>query len=295
MFVNNVFDQTENQEVDCSCNQVGCRVVEMLLPFANETVLSRYMKSIGEDLRRLCSDRFASHVIEALLTETCRRSLITDGIGEESRQKYMAFTVKISRFLLNNLEDYMWDTYGNHIVRSVLSNLGNLPREPTTKKETNVINVKQPIEIPEEYKEIIKEYAERLLTWPQFKDLPFTEITSGFMQTLLRALKTLYPKLLKKYLKRLLEESFILNDNSNTVDESNFKVDKNTNIPQVFTSKPAVMLLEMALQVAKRKMFTQIYAKCFKGNLVNLAKLRAANFAVQKLLNHCEEKVEVTI
>lgn len=271
--MNAAFDETKDNELNCICNQVGCRVVEQLLPLASGEVLVRFMNAVSSDIRRLCSDRFASHVIEALLAQTCSRSLLEQAEGEGLKTAYFEFTLKVSRFLLNNLEDYLWDTYGNHIGRSVLTNLSQLDREDTVSTET----------IPDEYKEVVKDYAERLIVWPQFKEMPTAELTSGFLQVLLRALKRLYPKLLKKYLKKLLEESFL---DGETKDDTN-------KLPIVFMCKPAMMLLEAAIQVARSKMFTQIYAKCFVGKLVKLAKMRSTNFTVQKLLNHCEEKVEV--
>lgn len=224
------------------------------------------MNAISADIRRLCSDRFASHVIEALLTQACNRSL--------QNEEFKNFVLKVSKFLLNNLEDYLWDTYGNHICRSVLINLSQLEKD---------ISIEQ---IPDEYKEIVKDYGERLIVWPQFKEFPSSEITSAFLQVLLKALKRLHPKLLKKYLKKLLEDCFL--------DPEADETEKSNKLPIVFMSKPAMMLLETALQVARSKMFTQIYAKCFVGKLVELAKMRSTNFTVQKLLTHCEEKVEVT-
>lgn len=257
--------------MNCICNQVGCRVVEQLLPLSNDRVLLRYVNAISSDIRRLCSDRFASHVIEALLTQACARYLKAE-CEEEDRNAYFEFVMKVSKFLLNNLEDYLWDTYGNHIGRSVLTNLSQIQEDSKTSKEG----------IPDEFKEVVKDYAERLILWPQFKELPYTEITSAFLQTLLKALKQIDRKLLKQYLKQLLELCFL---------DSNVEIETDK-LPPVFMSKPAMMLLETALQVAKSKMFTQYYAKCFVGHLEKLAKTRSTNFTVQKLLNHCEEKVE---
>lgn len=197
-----------------------------------------------------------------------------DEADAEVKKACFEFTIKISRFLLNNLEDYMWDTYANHIGRSVISNLSQLDNAESISIET----------IPDEYKEIVKDFGERLILWPQFKDMPTEEITSGFFQVLLRALKRLHPKLLKKYLKKLLDECFVGAD---------AKEENSNKLPIVFMSKPAMMLLETALQVATAKMFTQIYAMCFVGHLVKLATMRSTNFTVQKLLSHCEEKVEV--
>lgn len=276
--MNNVFEQTENSELDCCCNQVGCRVVEMLLPFANDSVLLRFMEKMGSELRRLCCDRFASHVLEALVKEGCRRSYIGDA---EMREKMKGFVLKISKFMLNNLEDFIWDTYANFIMRAILLSLANLSEENNAKSESK----EQPVvEVAEEFSEIIDDYGERMISWPQFKDLPYSEMTSAFLQTLLKALQKCSPKLLKKYLKKLLEECFLVKNDSNTEAQ---------NLPEVFMSKPALMLMETALQVADTKMFSKIYTKCFANNLLTLAKLRSTNFAVQKLLTQCQDKAEV--
>lgn len=259
----------------------------MLLPFANDASLLHYIEIIGNDLRRLCGDRFASHVVESLITESCKRSLIED-YESETKSKYKDFTIKVAKFLLNNLEDYIWDTYGNHILRTVIRSLSNLPKEDDS-KNTNNITKKEPVTavVPDEYAELVKDYGERLIAWPQFKDLPYEELTSGFLQIMLKALKEMHPKLLKKYLKKLLDDSF-------AVQREGDEAEKSGKLPDVFSSKPAMMLLERSLQVASSKLYTQLYCKCFTGNLATLAKTRNTNFAVQKLISNCNEKVEVS-
>lgn len=237
------------------------------------------MEVIGGDLRKLCSDRFASHVIEALVKEAAARSLKQD--DKDVSDKYSSFLLKVSKFLLNNLEDYVSDTYGNHILRMVLTSLAQLPKE--TNNYNNVQLTDMELNMPLEYSGIIEDYGERLLTWPQFRDLVYSELTSGFLQVLLRALERTHPKLLKKYLNKLLTECFLCDTEEGA----------ERKLADAFFSKSAIMLLETAIQVAKSKMYTQIYAKCFVGNLSKLALMRSTNFAVQKLLNFCVEKSEV--
>lgn len=281
-----MFQQTESEEVKCSCNQVGCRVVEMLLPFANDLVVERYMEAFSEELRPLCADRFASHVLEALLGECCKRSLDKDK-EDDIKEKFKGYTLKISKFLLNNLEDYVWDVYGNHIIRSVFRNFAQLPSEDVKQaKKKNSQDVKtESIEIPHYYAEILQEYSERLLTWPQFKELPYSELTSALLQILLRALSECDKKTLKKYIKKILDECFCKDS----------EPDRYTQCLEIFMSKPATMLLETMMEIASPKHYTQIYAKCLKGNIRDLAERQSTNFAVQKLLTFCKEKVDVLI
>ncbi|KRT82158.1 hypothetical protein AMK59_3741, partial [Oryctes borbonicus] len=140
-------------------------------------------------------------------------------------------------------------------------------------------------DIPSDYVEILKDYSERLISWPQFKDLAYTEITSGMLQILLKALLKIDMKMLKQYIKRILDESFCTNNDIESAEHSG-------KLPDVFMSKPAIMLFETMIETAIPKHYTQIYAKCFKGRIRALAILKSTNFAVQKLLMHCKEKVE---
>lgn len=282
-----MFEQTKDNEINCCCNQVGCRVIETLLPFANDETFKRYMQLLGEDLRPLSSDRFATHVLEAMVKISCERSLTAK--DDESKSLYKNFTIKVSKFLLNNLEDFVWDTYGNHVMRTVIRSLANLPSEEQNNQKNNkkvaTVTVKEELELDDEYKEIVNDYAERLITWPQFKDLAYSEISSGFLQVILKALAQMNDSLLKKYLKKLIDESFFPDNKEDTQEEK---------LSDVFLSNPCMMLLETALQVAKSKMYTQIYAKGFSGKLHKLAVLRTTNFAVQKLLTYVAEKIEVS-
>lgn len=50
--------------------------------------------------------------------------------------------------------------------------------------------------------------------------------------------------------------------------------------------------METLLQLAGPKLFTHIYLQLFAGRLIELSTMKSANFAVQKLLDFCQEKSE---
>ncbi|CAH1114583.1 unnamed protein product [Psylliodes chrysocephalus] len=277
IFANNVFDQTDKQEVNCCCNQVGCRVVEMLLPFAHDDVVKRFISVFSEEIRPLSSDRFASHVLESLVIQSCKRALM-EKTNEDMKIYYKNFAIKVSKFLLNNLEDYIWDNYGNHVMRTCLTNLIQLPSGKTIK---NNIEQEIKIEIPDDFVEIVKEYGQRLISWPQFDQLCKSDLTSGFLQELMKCLKNVDSKLLKAYIKKLIKDVFT---NSNS-DNSNL-------LPPAFGSQSVIVLIEISLQLSSSKMFTKLYTSCFTGNLVKLSTTRMTNYAVQRLIQYCTVKEE---
>ncbi|KAF9411208.1 hypothetical protein HW555_009922 [Spodoptera exigua] len=343
--VNNVLERTKGEEQNVVGNQLGCRVVELLLPFASPEDLERYMEVLSPDLRRLCSDNFTSHVVETLLRAACERATEhlqtsedqTSDSEEEApkkkkpklepktEKKYTEdhikkcyeFTIKISKYALNNLEDFVWDQYANHILRSVLKCLSGITLLPGEKPKVNIF--KDTVDdgkgipphtgkmvyknVPDEFKEIVKEFVHRLTSWPQFKDLPYQNITSGLVQVLLYAIKNVDKNATKDLLRKLLDESFAPEDWVNNgeddkkeVKDSNGVVVDTSNLPPVFESEPAVRqvkMLEAALFVSKKKTYTQIYARCFINRLGQLASMPMLNYTVQRLIDNCEVKEEV--
>lgn len=125
------------------------------------------MDVLSPELRKLCSDNFTSHVVEALLKVACHRAtehLQTEDdhqdasdtedevpkkkvkldkakgskYSEDHVQKCHEFTVKICKYALNNLEDFVWDAYANHILRSALKCLSGISLLPGEKPKLNL-------------------------------------------------------------------------------------------------------------------------------------------------------------
>lgn len=66
-FVDNVFKQLNGNEVNYCSNQVVSRVVDDLLPQASDMTVFNLIEHFEKDLRPICSDQFASHVLQQLL------------------------------------------------------------------------------------------------------------------------------------------------------------------------------------------------------------------------------------
>ncbi|CAG4968955.1 unnamed protein product [Colias eurytheme] len=323
--VKNVLERTKGEELNVVGNQLGCRLVELLLPYASAEDLERFFEVLSPELRKLCSDNFSSHVVETLLRVSCVRAtehLQTEdeptAKKQKTEEKYTEehitacreFTLKICKYALNNLEDFVWDQYANHILRSALKCLSGITLLPGEKPKVNLfketVQDKKGIPphltdmtykvVPDDFKEIVTEFANRLSSWPQFKDMPYQNLTSGLLQVLLYAVKNVDKKLTKSLVGKLLDESFAPDGwvGEGTDDK---KEDKNDSVeasplPPVFESESAVRLLEAALFVVKKKTYTQIYARCFINRLGQLAAMPMLNFTVQRLIDNCHIKEE---
>lgn len=281
--------QTENEEVNYSRNQIGSRVIDTLMPVANNEILTRYYSAFDNDLRPILSDRFATHVIRVLLKIAVHK-VYEPEIDDEFKETSKKFALKISKFLLNNLEDYVWDTYANHIIRDVLHTFSGVFDYPgqTQKLYTNI-----PVEaiLPEFY-EVVIEFATRLTKWPQFHELPYNCVTSGLMSTLISSLAVIKPKLIKHMMKYLIESSFLGDEYVKKLQGREYVGGENL-VPQVFTSECAVPVLETALTHVKPKIYTLLLEKLFVGHLGKIVTEKYGNFAVQRLIEFCTDKSEV--
>lgn len=338
---NNVFEQTVDKEIHISSNQIACTILEHLMPYVDAETLERFHKTFAENFRPICSDKFSSHILEKLIEVSFLRSvgqLNNDNEADEShskskrprvdlvpnekdfnliqpisdthRQNCTDFVVKSSKFLLNNLEDFVWDPYACHIIRTSLLSLAGIfvfkSKDfiaPNQQRHTTTADKEKPLNVPEDWKEIIKEYAERLQAWPQFADFPYDELSSGLLQSLCIALQHSDKSALKHIGKKILNESFIVepasvaedvkdHDDKDDVKDEIVEGENRikTNLPKVFTTEPSIRLLETLLVSAGPKLLTQIYAKLFASRLIELSDMRSANFAVQKLLEHIKVK-----
>ena len=64
----------------CAGNQLGSRVVELLLPSAEAETLAKFRAALASDLRLVCLDPFMSHVLEKLLIlQADMRAMFDDG------------------------------------------------------------------------------------------------------------------------------------------------------------------------------------------------------------------------
>ncbi|CAH2229368.1 jg21775 [Pararge aegeria aegeria] len=301
--VNNVLERTKGEELNIVGNQLGCRLIELLLPYASPEDLERYMDTLSPDLRRLCSDNFTSHIIETMLRVSCERATehlqildqLDDEVPKKKRKKDLS---KYTDEHITSCHEFTLKIWEKPKVNMFVEKVGNpsIPPHATEMKYKFV---------PDEYKEIVKEFANRLSAWPQFKDLPYKNITSALLQVLLYAVKNTDKNLTKTLIKRLLNESFAPDDWVPTTgdDEKKDKIDVDSeeskeekknegSLPPVFENESAVRLLEAALFVSKKKTYTQIYARCFINRLGQLATRKMLNFTVQRLIDNCHIKEE---
>ncbi|XP_013109042.2 nucleolar protein 9 [Stomoxys calcitrans] len=356
---NNVFEQTKDKEVYLASNQIVCKVLETLVGFVDATQLEAYFQAFADSFRPICSDRFASHVLQKMVEIAFLRSVQKDQLKkakseeneeeeekddeppsskkpklnkdvlseerynldteflEEHKQNCANFVLRVGKFMLNNLEDFVWDHCANHIMRTCILCLSGIHvvKVAFEKGGADMAKNRKVYVVSEEFKEIAKEFAQRLEMWPQFCDFPYQEHSSALMGVLCIALKVIDKNMLKHFGKKILMEALlkaeetgdeekekkieISDEETEEEPKEGIKGNKEsqessevaqTKLPKVFQYQCSVILLETLLTVAGPKLLTQLYAMLFANKMALLAKEPSSNFAVQRLLQNIKEK-----
>nr|XP_018913884.1 PREDICTED: nucleolar protein 9 [Bemisia tabaci] len=304
-FVNNFLEEIKDHEIEYSKNQIGSRLIEALLPDAAPENLKTFAEAFMESLRPICCDEFASHVLEALLRTASSRSKLVQNANDKEEpdmqiwdEYFQNLVSKISKFMLNNLEDFVWDKFANHVLRTVFISLVGGVDARSLKASCQATNQKSESILNVEHKMILKDFAKRLMMWPQLGDLPFEELTSGLLQILLLALhksaskstlKSILNALVDSYMKSSTNELLFANDTKEFESEKKMSF---VEIPSVFEYEPAVHLFEVMITVAPHKLYTQMFAKFCMNRIAALAMNKKTNFIIQKLLLSCQESAE---
>lgn len=286
IFVNNVYEQTIGHEIEYAQNQMGSRILDSLLKYANLETIQRLVTTFNPSLRLLSNDRFASHVLQKIVMICADRGnkriesnaeQNVDGIEvkESEVESYNSIVLKLSKYFINNIEEFVYDTYANHLLRTVIECLGGLIDKPESNdKKKMIFDVRRPV--IQEYKDLLSSTCNRLYKWPCFLEFGKDELTSGLLQSALYSLKDTFPTIVEEYVKKITNECF--------------KVGEDQQLSNIFNTESSIRLLEVCLSVGNPKSFNDIYEKYFSGNLKQLSLTQNTNFGVQKLFDHCTVK-----
>lgn len=271
-FADNILGETKGKEVDFARNQLASCVLERLVAYASFESVDSLIKAFSPSLRPMCSDKFASHVLEKTIVACCNRAI------EPENEKFAEIALKLIKYALNNLEEFVWDGYANYIARTCLECLGGLTDVPEQGKRTKP-KLESRKEMPEEFTELLTKTCLRVQKWPQFHEFGHEELTSGFLQSMLYSLKDVDNEVLTNIIQTITEKCF-----TKTGDED---------LSNVFASECPVRLLEVCLAVCGEPEFAAMNKKFFVGKLRRLALTKSTNFAVQKLLEFCPSKEQL--
>ncbi|KAK7072909.1 hypothetical protein SK128_011242 [Halocaridina rubra] len=287
-----------------ACNRYVSRVLEDVLQYVGASGVISLGQILGKDLRSVCLDSFASHILQRIMALSLQlvqktvnqkngeaidvadtdRELIT----EEERRELTSLLNKIGRFVYNNLDEFICDTYGSHIFRTVLEICSGVRIDDSIKSSRKgnsscavPVDASQILSIPLALQELLGEIAIRLQKIPELSDIITNESGSAAFQSAVFVLNGCGKEEGASLSKHILDNGFPAVKTHNT-EASKF--------PSVFHSNAAVRLLEVIIACSKSELLTRIYVDYFKGHILELVQDQYGNFAIQKLLLSWKEK-----
>lgn len=296
IYVHNVYQETVGHELEYAQNQVGSRVMDSLLKYVNLEIIQRLVKAFESSLRKLSSDRFASHVLQKIIlicADRGNRAPDTSTIKSEDNADvidvkydeikiYNDIVLKLSKYYINNMEEFVFDTYANHILRTVIECLAGLIQDADNKDDKKSIPClanRRPV--VQEYRDLLIQGCDRLQKWPQFLEFGQDEVTSGLIQCVLYSLKDVDSDLTSAIVKKITKKCF--------------KPGEDGKLSNIFNAECSIRLLEVCLMVSTPKSFKKLYKTFFAGNFKHLCLTQSTNFSIQKLLDYCTSKEELEV
>ncbi|KAL0102947.1 hypothetical protein PUN28_018330 [Cardiocondyla obscurior] len=300
MLMQNVYGEISGHEIECACNRIGSLVIDRMLNYVNLETIQNLVQTFETSLRRLVSERFASYVLQKVIivcadrgnrvsTPDSSNSLDekTNAKSKDSAdsvvevqpfevQSYNEIVLKLSKFVLNNGEEFIFDAYANYIMRTAIQCLGGLIESPNEwNKKFIVPDLTKRRSVIQEYKDLLVQSCDRLQKWPQFCQFGHDQMTSGVLQCILYSLKDVDPDLTKTIVKKIIKQSF--------------KTDEKSKLSNIFNAECSNRVVEACLTIAQPKTFKKVYKTLFADNLEYLCLTHSTNFGVQKLLDNCND------
>uniref|UniRef100_A0A2P2I313 Nucleolar protein 9-like n=1 Tax=Hirondellea gigas TaxID=1518452 RepID=A0A2P2I313_9CRUS len=302
------------------CNQIISKMLDRFLPQASVSSLQHIMSILSKDLWAMCTDQFASHVLQTVLVITIRLiqadvkklkyvddKMCNVAVTDEEKQNLKEFITKVSKYCNNNLNDFICETYASHIIRTLLEVLsGVVITSGATGKETSrtpgggwkttygrhqlKTDASTTIVVPEELRHLLPMVANRL---QQVADLPSiisTECGSAVYQAALQVLRPNHmDALCLPLIQHLLTHAFCGLQHEDQSDEYNSQLcngQEEQSVHPVFTNNATARLLEAVVQCSSgTELLVSIYSSYFEGKLDSLVQHRTAHFAVRSLLD----------
>ena len=84
-FLDNVFKETEKEEIKLARNQTVSRILEEMIDAASKSHIESFLRGFTENYHLICTDRFASHVTQALIHK-CAEIFSSEGKHNQNRR-----------------------------------------------------------------------------------------------------------------------------------------------------------------------------------------------------------------
>eukprot|EP00039_Didymoeca_costata_P007103 m.96335 g.96335 ORF g.96335 m.96335 type:complete len:745 (+) comp13540_c0_seq4:233-2467(+) len=310
IFVNNVLEEVQGKELRILSDMLCSRVLEKILQFCSPDQLSTLLVRCIPILDRIAKNRCASHVLQTMLVRLplmidkddvpdealeFNKLLQNDESEEEpDPTKYENLTPSTIFFHLcammeEDLETYIRDPYGSHILQASVFGLAGLPpaavtRSKASKAYRDASSFENPAIVtprkkarPEFFQKSLNSLTNSLMTLPEFRDkLVIHPTASPVIQCFLSALAAVDEPMCSKLIKEIMPT----------------ETDSLLNLVQ---HRVGSHLVEKLLGLVSEELLHKVYVDSFRGKLQDLSQHSVANFVVAKLFEFVKSSEDAAL
>ncbi|KAL5020883.1 hypothetical protein ScPMuIL_000038 [Solemya velum] len=281
LFLDNVFKQLETEAIDICQALVTSHIVEELIIEANPSHIRSLIEALKPEWPSLCCHRFGSHVVQTLTGVLPR--IFSNDENEDAIKRSLEETFQEQcGSLLSDLDKFISDVYGSHVLRNVLNVLGGATvEEQVLRSRTSRVQKKEKpqcidYEAPSEFKRLFKKFARMIFQMPDFEAHLLNEISNPVVQTVILIQKKIYPKKCLKYIRKIIKATNLF-----TTEESE---EETAGFPKIVQHGIGSFLIEQILAISEPQLLQEIDENLFKGRLLQFAIHPMANFVLQRYI-----------
>ncbi|XP_041377014.1 nucleolar protein 9-like [Gigantopelta aegis] len=289
LFMNNALEQLSQEALKVSQNQTGSRIAESLIKEAQPRHVCQVFTALGQDWNTATTDRFASHVLQALIHMIPRQWSTSENSADE-------VFISLYDYVTENLDSLVRDTYSSHILRELLESLGGVSvSELIIHRQVSKHNVKgielkhqeeKKLEVPNKFKKKFRKLVKQIFKICNYDDDLRDVNYNTVLQTGLLVLHQVEPPLCAKLCNKIIKKGDLLLGDLET--ENKIK------LPELVQDKTGSYLVEQIIAVTSPGELEHIYSSVFKGRLLYFAVDKIANYVLQKLISCISDKTLFT-
>ncbi|XP_002155246.4 uncharacterized protein LOC100201308 isoform X1 [Hydra vulgaris] len=296
-FIKNVSYQIENDGSQLARHTLTSKVFERIIPIMTNDQFKMVVNIFKDDIEKLCTDRFASHVVETLCWSNKDR--LEDAEVQSTFYKLCKCIRKLTSTLIR-------DVYGSHVINTVVQICGGVvaPEVITRSRACRESNKKAAVnkrdlqgnkhqelsvfDVPKVLKKSFTYFFKAITEDDNFGELLCHRMASPVLQVLLLVTSKTNTEQLHILSQLIASRSQIFS--LKIEDEERDKEEIQQSLPVVPTDEVGSHLLEAIVETANEEFLDKLATKCFNYIFVSLCIHPVANYIAQAFMRKVTKK-----
>ncbi|XP_076470121.1 nucleolar protein 9-like [Babylonia areolata] len=295
-FLNNVVSSLAEELIQVSQNQTVSSITETIIAAASPANLRTLFVAAVGDLSVTFLDRFASHVLEALVLRLPEffeqpASDSPDDEDDVAQDKVEESFESLCEFVDSQFETLVTHVYGSHVLRALLEATSGVSVAHELKKSQKSGHGSHsrkdlPVQTqkrkpPETFKAVFDKYSKRLFRVCDYEVHLKDPLFSLLLQAVLMILHKADPELCHAHCQTILQR---------VADSCPRTEDNEESIPDMAQDTAGSHLLEVIFQLSRKDLMCHTFSSLLQGRLLYYAIHPTGNHVLQRFISSLQDR-----